>query len=91
MLRERTRNGLDAARKEGRIGVRRPKQKMNQERGIVLLVNSWQKTVASSCQHRHLLVVPDWQAQCPFLGQHAAARWAAAGDPLGRVQLKNPG
>ena len=30
MLRERTRNGLDAARKEGRVGGRRPKLKTHQ-------------------------------------------------------------
>ena len=50
MLRERTRNGLDAARKEGRIGGRRPKLKMNQEREIVLLVNSGQKTGADAAR-----------------------------------------
>jgi len=50
MLHERTRNGLDAARKEGRIGGRRPKLKMNQEREIVLLVNSGQKTGADAAR-----------------------------------------
>ena len=50
MLRERTRNGLDAARKEGRIGGRRPKLKMNQEQEIVLLVNSGQKTGADAAR-----------------------------------------
>jgi len=50
MLRERTRNGLDAARKEGRIGGRRPKLKMNQEREIVQLVNSGQKTGADAAR-----------------------------------------
>ncbi len=50
MLRDRTRNGLDAARKEGRIGGRRPKLKMNQEREIVQLVNSGQKTGADAAR-----------------------------------------
>jgi len=50
MLRDRTRNGLDAARKEGRIGGRRPKLKMNQEREIVQLVNSGQKTGADTAR-----------------------------------------
>ena len=47
MLRERTRNGLDAARKEGRIGGRRPKLKMHQEQEILNFVKTGQKTAAS--------------------------------------------
>ncbi len=47
MLRERTRNGLDAARKEGRIGGRRPKLKMHQEQEILNFVKTGQKTGAS--------------------------------------------
>jgi DNA invertase Pin-like site-specific DNA recombinase len=46
MLRERTRNGLDAARQQGRIGGRRPKLKTHQQQEIVQLVNSGQKTAA---------------------------------------------
>jgi DNA invertase Pin-like site-specific DNA recombinase len=46
MLRERTRNELNAARKEGRIGGRRPKLKSYQEQEIVRLVSSGQKTAA---------------------------------------------
>lgn len=46
MLRERTRNGLDAARKEGRIGGRRPKLKPHQVQEIIRLVSSGQKTAA---------------------------------------------
>jgi DNA invertase Pin-like site-specific DNA recombinase len=46
MLRERTRNGLDAARKQGRVGGRRPKLKANQQQEIVRLVTSGQKTAA---------------------------------------------
>lgn len=43
MLRERTRNGLNAARREGRIGGRRPKLKVHQEHEIVHLVSSGKK------------------------------------------------
>ena len=43
MLRERTRNGLDAARKAGRVGGRRPKLKPHQQREIMRLVNSDRK------------------------------------------------
>ena len=50
MLRERTRNGLDAARKEGRIGGRRRILKENQEKEIVQLVNSGQKTSADAAR-----------------------------------------
>jgi DNA invertase Pin-like site-specific DNA recombinase len=46
MLRERTRNGLEAARKQGRVGGRRPKLKTHQQEEIVQLVSSGQKTAA---------------------------------------------
>ncbi len=46
MLRERTRNGLDAARKQGRVGGRRPKLKAHQQEEIVQLVKSGQKSAA---------------------------------------------
>jgi DNA invertase Pin-like site-specific DNA recombinase len=38
MLRERTHNGLDAARKQGRVGGRRPKLTKRQQEEIVYLV-----------------------------------------------------
>ena len=50
MLRERTRNGLDAARKEGRIGGRRPKLKTHQRQEIMHLVSSGQKTAADAAR-----------------------------------------
>lgn len=50
MLRERTRNGLDAARQQGRIGGRRPKLKTHQQQEIVQLVNSGQKTAADAAR-----------------------------------------
>ena len=40
MLRERTKSGLDAARKEGRIGGRRPKLTKRQQEEIVSLVTA---------------------------------------------------
>jgi DNA invertase Pin-like site-specific DNA recombinase len=46
MLRERTRNGLLAARKEGRVGGRRPKLSTRQQQEVVQLVNSGQRTAA---------------------------------------------
>ena len=50
MLRERTRNGLDAARSQGRIGGRRPKLKPHQQQEIVNLVYSGQKTAADAAR-----------------------------------------
>ena len=50
MLRERTQRGLDAARKQGRVGGRRPKLKKHQQREIVHLVNSGQKTAADAAR-----------------------------------------
>lgn len=50
MLRERTQNGLDAARKQGRIGGRRPKLKAHQQKEIVSLVNSGQKNAADAAR-----------------------------------------
>jgi DNA invertase Pin-like site-specific DNA recombinase len=50
MLRERTRNGLDAARKQGRVGGRRPKLKAHQQKEIVNLVNSGKKNAADAAR-----------------------------------------
>lgn len=58
MVRERTRNGLDAARKEGRVGGRRPKLKTHQQQEIMYLVNSGQKTAADA---------PDYSTSIPLL------------------------
>ena len=49
MLRERTQRGLDAARKQGRVG-RRPKLKTHQQQEIVHLVNSGQKIAADAAR-----------------------------------------
>lgn len=50
MLRERTRSGLDEARKQGRTGGRRPKLKQNQQQEIVTLVKTGQKTAAAAAR-----------------------------------------
>ena len=49
-IRERTRNGLNAARMEGRVGGRRPKLKPHQEQEIVRMVSSGQKTAADAAR-----------------------------------------
>jgi DNA invertase Pin-like site-specific DNA recombinase len=60
MLRERTKNGLDAARQEGRIGGRRPKLTQQQQKEITELVTSGQKTGADAarlfCVHPSTIV-----------------------------------
>src|SRR5450432_1169579 len=50
MLKERTHAGLDAARKEGRIGGRPPKLKAQQRLEIVRLVTRGKKTAADAAR-----------------------------------------
>lgn len=50
MLRERTQNGLLAARKDGRIGGRRPKLTLKQQQEIVKMIASGQKTNADAAR-----------------------------------------
>ena len=50
MLRERTRIGLDAARKQGRVGGRPPKLATHQQKEIVRLVKSGKKTAAEAAR-----------------------------------------
>ena len=50
ILRERTKTGLDAARKEGRIGGRRPKLRPNQQDEIVAMVTMGTKTAADAAR-----------------------------------------
>jgi DNA invertase Pin-like site-specific DNA recombinase len=57
ILRERTKSGLDAARKEGRIGGRRPKLRPNQEDEIIAMVTKGTKTAADAAR---LFAVPGW-------------------------------
>lgn len=50
VLAERTKAGLDAARKEGRIGGRRPKLRPNQQDEIVSMVSKGTKTAADAAR-----------------------------------------
>jgi DNA invertase Pin-like site-specific DNA recombinase len=50
MLKERTKAGLDTARKEGRIGGRRPKLKPQQQAEIVKMVTRGTKTAADAAR-----------------------------------------
>jgi DNA invertase Pin-like site-specific DNA recombinase len=50
ILRERTKTGLDAARKQGRIGGRRPKLRPDQQNEIVMMVSKGTKTGADAAR-----------------------------------------
>src|SRR5579859_2436891 len=50
MLKERTKAGLEAARKEGRIGGRPPKLKAQQQQEILRLVKKGKKTAAAAAR-----------------------------------------
>lgn len=50
MLRERTRAGLNSARKQGRVGGRRPKLSPTQQKEILRLVTSGEKTAADAAR-----------------------------------------
>jgi DNA invertase Pin-like site-specific DNA recombinase len=50
ILRERTKTGLDAARKQGRIGGRRPKLRPNQQDEIIAMVTKGTKTAADAAR-----------------------------------------
>jgi DNA invertase Pin-like site-specific DNA recombinase len=50
MLRERTKAGLDAARREGRIGGRRAKLTATQQKEVVRLVTKGRKTAADAAR-----------------------------------------
>jgi DNA invertase Pin-like site-specific DNA recombinase len=50
MLKERTKIGLDAARKDGRIGGRRPKLKPGQQQEIIQMVKQGEKTAAAAAR-----------------------------------------
>src|SRR3954469_17211844 len=50
MLRERTKAGLDSARREGRIGGRRPKLSPEQQAEIVRMVSKGRKTAAEAAR-----------------------------------------
>lgn len=71
MLRERTRNGLEAARKDGRVGGRRPKLTQQQQREIVTLVTSSQRTGADAA--RLFRVHPSTVARLLSRNRHTAS------------------
>jgi DNA invertase Pin-like site-specific DNA recombinase len=50
MLCERTQNGLDEARKQGRVGGRRPKLTITQQQEVLHLVHSGKKTAADAAR-----------------------------------------
>lgn len=50
MLRERTRAGLESARREGRIGGRRPKLSARQQAEIVRMINEGERTAADAAR-----------------------------------------
>lgn len=50
MLRERTQNGLHAARQQGRLGGRRPKLTEHQKREVIQLVRNGHKTPADTAR-----------------------------------------
>ena len=50
MTRQRTRAGLERARREGRVGGRRPKLTMHQRREVVEMVSSGRKTAADAAR-----------------------------------------
>ncbi len=50
MLKERTQAGMEAARRAGRIGGRRPKLKPNQQKEIVKMVSEGKKTAADAAR-----------------------------------------
>ena len=50
VLRERTKAGLKAARKDGRVGGRRPKLKPEQQKEIVQMVMKGKKTAAEAAR-----------------------------------------
>lgn len=50
VIRQRTRAGLERARREGRVGGRRPKLTMRQRREVVEMVSSGQKTAADAAR-----------------------------------------
>ena len=50
MFKERTKAGLDAARKYGRMGGRPPKLKVHQQQAIITLVKKGKKTAADAAR-----------------------------------------
>lgn len=83
MLRERTRNGLNVARKEGRLGGRRHKLKENQQQEIIQLVSSGQKSAADAA--RLFNVHPATVSRLLSRGLNNKNQDEESGKPYGRV------
>ena len=73
MIRERTRAGLERARKEGRVGGRRPKLTAEQQREAIEAVRSGRRTVSEMARvfgvhpatiSRVLRIRPDADKDC---------------------------
>ena len=50
MIQERTKAGLESARKQGRIGGRRPKLEPHQQQEIIEMVKTGKKTAAEAAR-----------------------------------------
>jgi DNA invertase Pin-like site-specific DNA recombinase len=81
MLRERTKVGLEAARREGRIGGRRPKLTPQQQAEIVRMVSRGNKTAADAA--RLFSVHPATVARL-------LSRARAADGTIARLSVRNP-
>lgn len=86
LLRERTRVGLDEARKAGRIGGRRPKLTPGQQQEVVKLVSTGKKSAADAA--RLFQVHPATVSR--LLAQHRAAQLDQAPKPVPAAKSKRP-
>ena len=98
MLRERTRHGLEAARREGRVGGRRPKLTSAQEREIVAMVTSGQKRAAETARLFQVhpstvsrLLVREAQRTMPDSLDAAASEFTTKKGELAPVKKAVPG
>ena len=73
MLRERTRNGLLAARSEGRIGGRRPKLTAHQQQEVIQMVAASKRTAADAA--RLFNVHPSTVAR--LMARNKVSAWAS--------------
>ncbi len=86
LLRERTRVGLDEARKAGRVGGRRPKLTPAQQQEVVELVEAGKKSAADAA--RLFQVHPATVSR--LLAQHRATQLDQAPKPLPPAKPKRP-
>ncbi len=86
LLRERTRVGLDEARKAGRIGGRRPKLTPGQQQEVVELVSTGKKSAADAA--RLFGVHPATVSR--LMAQHRATQLDQAPKPVPPAKSKRP-